>query len=175
MPLRVNCRNSRVILEWIQDELGADLGVRGAGAGPAVRCQTAANRRDSAERAGREIEELVDAGGLAPGSVTILSPLELADSSIADMPVGAARRVRRLDEYSMRSRPVDKVGFARIDEFKGLENEAIVVVDLPAPNAEDPYTTARYVAMSRARSVLSLIRRDLSAASCMHTSAMMTS
>ena len=162
MPLRINCRNTRVILEWIQDELDADLGVRGAGAGPAVRCQTAASRRDSAERAAREIEELVDAGGLAPGSVTILSPFDLADSSIAEMPVGAARRVRRLDEYSMRSPPADKVGFARIDEFKGLENEAIVVVDLPAPNAGVPDMSAQYVAMSRARSVLSLIRRDLS-------------
>ena len=161
VPLRINCRNTRVILEWIQDELDADLGVRGAGAGPEVRCQTAASRRDSAERAAREIAELVDVGGLAPGSVTILSPFDLADSSIADMPVGAARRVRRLDEYSMRSVPVDKVGFARIDEFKGLENEAIVVVDLPVPNAGGPYMAAQYVAMSRARSVLSLIRRDL--------------
>ena len=33
MPLRINCRNTRVILEWIQDALGANLGVRGAGAG----------------------------------------------------------------------------------------------------------------------------------------------
>ena len=168
MPLRINCRNTRVILEWIQDELDADLGVRGAGAGPAVRCQTAASRRDSAERAAREIAELVDVGGLAPGSVTILSPFALADSSIAEMPVGAACRVRRLDEYSMRSLPVDTVGFARIDEFKGLENEAIVVVDLPTPNAGDPYMAAQYVAMSRARSVLSLIRRDLPISSCVH-------
>ena len=175
MPLRINCRNTRVILEWIQDELDADLGVRGAGAGPAVRCQTAASRRDSAERAAREIAELVDVGGLAPGSVTILSPFALADSSIAEMPVGAARRVRRLDEYSMRSLPVDTVGFARIDEFKGLENEAIVVVDLPTPNAGDPYMAAQYVAMSRARSVLSLIRRDLPISSCVHASAILAS
>ena len=45
----------------------------------------------------------------------------------------------------MRRVPGDKVGFARIDEFKGLENEA-----------------AHYVAMSRARSVLSLIYRGAS-------------
>ena len=160
MPLRVNCRNTRVILEWIQDALDADLGVRGAGAGPAVRSQTAASRRDSAERAAREIEELVDSGGLAPGSVTILSPLEYGDSSVAEMPASAASRVRRLDEYSMRRIPGDKVGFARIDEFKGLENEAVMVVDLPAPARADGYHAAHYVAMSRARSVLSLIHRD---------------
>ena len=159
MPLRINCRNTRVILEWIQGALGADLGVFGAGAGPAVRRQTAASRRDSAERAAREIENLVDLGGLAPGSVTILSPFDLADSSIAEMPPDAACRVRRLDEYSMRSLPVDKVGFARIDEFKGLENEAIIVVDLPAPSEANGNGAAHYVAMSRARSVLSLIHR----------------
>ena len=171
MPLRINCRNTRVILEWIQDELDADLGVRGAGAGPAVRCQTAANRRDSANRAAREIEELVDVGGLAPGSVTILSSFDLADSSVSEMPGGAVSRVRRLDEYSMRRIQGDKVGFARIDEFKGLENEAIVVVDLPAPNGGDPYMPAQYVAMSRARSVLSLIRRGPPVPESMQSSA----
>ena len=160
MPLRINCRNTRIILEWIQDALDADLGVRGAGAGPAVRCQRAAGRRDTAERAAREIVELVDAGGLAPGSVTILSPLGFADSSVAEMPGEAAGRVRRLDEYSMRRVPGDKVGFARIDEFKGLENEAIVVVDLPPPKRGDGNEPAHYVGMSRARSVLSLIYRD---------------
>ena len=157
MPLRINCRNTRAILEWIQGALGADLGVRGVGAGPAVRGQTAANRRDSAERVAREIEELVDVGGLAPGSVTILSPFDLAESSIAAMTPDAAQRVRRLDEYSMRSARGNKVGFARIDEFKGLENEAIIVVDLPAPSEVNGNGAAHYVAMSRARSVLSLV------------------
>ena len=71
-----------------------------------------------------------------------------------------ARRIRRLDDYSMRNIPGDTVGFARIEEFKGLENEAIVVVDLPAPAGADLNSAAHYVAMSRARSVLSLIYRS---------------
>ena len=168
MPLRINCRNTRVILEWIQDALGADLGVRGAGDGPAVRVCTAADRRDSAERAAREIGELVDVGGLAPGSVTILSPFNLPDSSVAGLPDDAVGRIRRLDEYSMRRLPGDKVGFARIEEFKGLENEAIVVVDLPLPACvPEGNEAAHYVAMSRARSVLSVIYQDSSMTSCM--------
>ena len=171
MPLRINCRNTRVILEWIQDALGADLGVRGAGDGPAVRVCTAADRRDSAERAAREIGELVDVGGLAPGSVTILSPFNLPDSSVAGLPGDAVGRIRRLDEYSMRRLPGDKVGFARIEEFKGLENEAIVVVDLPLPACvPEGNEAAHYVAMSRARSVLSVIYQDSSMTSCMQYS-----
>ena len=157
MPLRINCRNTRVILEWIQDTLGADLGVRGAGAGPDVRRHTATGRRDAAERVACEIAEFVDVGGLSPGSVTILSPFDYAESSLTDMPAEVAGRVRRLDEYSMRGTPGDKVGFARIDEFKGLENEAIIVVDLPAPDETSRNSAAHYVAMSRARSVLSLV------------------
>ena len=162
MPLRINCRNTQVILEWIQDTLDADLGVQGAGAGPDVRWQTVPDRRQSAERAAREICELVDVGGLAPGSVTILSPCDLAESSVALMSPDAVCRVRKLDEYSMREMPGDKVGFARIEDFKGLENEAIVVVDLPAPAAADRKSAEHYVAMSRARSVLSLIYRTSS-------------
>ena len=157
MPLRVNCRNTRVILEWIQDALGADLGVRGAGAGPGIRRQTVDSPSESGERVAREIVELVDVGGLAPGAVTILSPFEFDESSVAFMPSEVGGRVRRLDEYSMRAIPGDRVGFARIEEFKGLENEAIIVVDLPSPDDADPDSAAHYVAMSRARSVLSLI------------------
>ena len=33
----------------------------------------------------------------------------------------------------MRAVPGDKVGFAKIDEFKGLENDAVIVADLPEP------------------------------------------
>ena len=131
-------------------------------AGPDVRRQIAANRREAAGHAAREIIDLVDVGGLAPGSVTILSPFDLSESSVALTPPHVLSRVRRLDEYSMRGIPGDKVGFARIEEFKGLENEAIVVVDLPAPDCVDRNSAAHYVAMSRARSVLSLIHRKSS-------------
>ena len=52
--------------------------------------------------------------------------------------------------------PANKVGFATIEDFKGLENDAIIVTDLPVP-AGDDRSVAHYVAMSRARAVLSLI------------------
>ena len=158
IPLRINCRNTRVILEWIQDALGADLGTRGAGSGPQVRRHIAGSRKDAAECVAREIVELVDIGGLAPGSVTILSPFDYAESCLVDISSSAESHIRRLDEYSMRGTSGDKVGFARIDEFKGLENEAIIVVDLPVSDQVRGGSAAHYVAMSRARSVLSVIQ-----------------
>ncbi len=156
MPLRTNCRNTRIILEWIQNELGADLGVGGAGEGPDVRQQAVSDKEEAAVRVAGEIVELVDRGGLTPGSVTILSPFEYTQSSVAAMRPDAVARVCRLDEYSTRNMPANKVGFATIEDFKGLENDAIIVTDLPVP-AGDDRSAAHYVAMSRARAVLSLI------------------
>ena len=148
MPLRTNCWNTRIILEWVQDTLGADVGTRRAGTGPEVRRCTVSSQHESAERFAREIAEFIDIGGLAPGSVTILSPFDYAKSSVAYVPAEVADRICCLDEYSVRSIPGDKVGFARIDEFKGLENEAIIVVDLFAPNQTNRESAAHYVAMT---------------------------
>ena len=162
IPLRINCRNTRIILEWIQGTLGADVGVRGAGEGPDIRQYTAANSHDAAEQLSREIVELIDVGGLAPGSVTILSPFDYAESSVAFVRKDVANRIRRLDEYSMRATPRNAIGFARIDEFKGLENEAIIVVDLSSSGDRGGNSAMRYVAMSRARSVLSIVDTEFS-------------
>ena len=62
-----------------------------------------------------------------------------------------------LDEYSVRSKERRKIGFAGIKDFKGLENDAIILVDLPPPNRENGDVAEHYVAMSRAKSVLSII------------------
>ena len=60
----------------------------------------------------------------------------------------------------MRTSADDRVGFARIDEFKGLESPAIIVIDLPPPNGARRNSPEHYVAMTRARSVLSIIQTE---------------
>lgn len=160
MPLRTNCRNTRTILECVQDSLGADLGVKGAGAGPEVCKHNVAGAAESAAVIASEIAELVDHGGLAPGSVTVLSPFDFDESSVSAMPGDSPHGVRRLDEFAMRAIPRDTVGFARIDQFKGLENDAVIVADLPDPQHFRRDPVSHYVAMSRPRSVLSLVCRS---------------
>ncbi|RDH90527.1 MAG: hypothetical protein DIZ77_04520 [endosymbiont of Seepiophila jonesi] len=65
-----------------------------------------------------------------------------------------------LDEYSVKSFPAKQISHAKIRDFKGLENEAIILVDLPPPSRKDGDIAAHYVAMSRARAVLSLVYRS---------------
>lgn len=157
IPLRTNCRNTRVILDKVQDMLGADMGVRGAGDGPAVREYDVCSREESAALLANEIFEIIDAGGIPPGSVTILSPLPFQDSSVSLLPDSIRERITLLDEYSLRSFPLAEASFAQIPNFKGLENDVIIIVDLARPKKGRGPLSMHYTAMSRPRAILSLI------------------
>lgn len=162
VPLRTNCRNTRVILEKVQTTLGADMGVRGAGEGPKIREHIVSTKEASAEMLALEIREIVDEGGVASGNVTILSPFPFKESSASLLHESLRREILILDEYSLRNTPFSKVSFAEISNFKGLENEAVIVIDLESPGSRDKTLAMHYVAMSRARAVLSLIFRKRS-------------
>ena len=157
VQLKTNCRNTRQILEQVQTSLGADMGVRGSGDGPQVRHCRAKSRQDAAQALQGEIERLIDRGGLQPDHISILSPKPFADSAAALLPADLRARVLVLDEYSMRSFPPQGISFAEIAQFKGLENEAVIVIDLPDPLTKRHPGPDHYVGMSRARALLSMI------------------
>lgn len=159
VPLRTNCRNTRIILEKVQTSLGADMGTRGAGDGPKIREHLASSKDEAIRLLTNELFELIDHGGLSPSDVTILSPYRFEDSCVAGLPEKMRRQIMTLDEYSLKSFPSTKTSFAEIGNFKGLENEAIIVVDLPPPEQSREDLAKHYVAMSRARSVLSIIQQ----------------
>ena len=157
VPLTTNCRNTRQILDQVQTSLGADMGVRGTGNGPAVQVLQAGSAQQSADLLAQEIERLVDHGGLEPSELTLLSPRAYADSSAALLPAGLQSRIIVLDEYSLRHFPPPGIGFATITNFKGIENEAVIVIDLPPPGKDQTTNGEYYVGMSRGRSLLSLV------------------
>jgi len=60
-----------------------------------------------------------------------------------------------LDEYSLRTFPPPQISFARIQDFKGLENTAILLADLSSFSSSS--RELLYVGMSRARAHLTLV------------------
>lgn len=160
VPLTRNCRNTRQILEQVQSLLGADMGVRGTGDGPEVIRHDAATREASTSILAEEIERLTSRGGLAPSEITILSPLSFAESSAALLPRPLAGEITELDEYSLLDFPPKRISFARIGQFKGLENEAVIMIDQPRPAASADASPDHYVGMSRARSLLIVVFAD---------------
>jgi hypothetical protein len=157
VPLTKNCRNTRLILDTVKTLLGADMGVEGVGEGPDVRQTVVDSVEASAMAIEKEISLIIEKGGLSYGELTILSPLPFAKSSVARIDDRLLRHLIVLDAFSFRDFPPDSISYTEIRNFKGLENEAVMVVDLPFPkNTKEPLPQ-HYVAMSRARAVLSLI------------------
>ena len=156
VPLTTNCRNTRQILEEVQNSLGTDLGVDSAADGPKIRKSIAESPADAARLLIDEIKWL-SKGGVEPGSITILSPLMRSESVVALLPQRYQTEIQTLDEFAIRTFPAGQMGFAGIGDFKGLENDAVIVVDIQTSDELSNMAAQRYVAMSRPRAILSII------------------
>lgn len=156
-PLSINCRNTDPILKEIQARLGADLGNATVGAGPAVRTRIATDHADATGQLFEELRDLTDKEGFEPHEIVVLSPLPFARSCAAALPGKTRSSVRPLDSYSAPGTTRSYIGFAEVAQFKGLESEVVVLVDLPRPVIDSPQRTESYVGMSRARALLSMI------------------
>ncbi len=162
IPLITNCRNTRTILNKVQDTLHLDMGNKGTGRGPEV-CEFKATTDNAAEILKNEIDRLVK-DGVPPDSITILSPLSYEKSLVSMLPTQVRNKITKLDDFSVRSFPVAGISFSEIKDFKGLENEVVIVIDLPHPISIQgvPDKVQHYVAMSRARGLLCVIWREVS-------------
>jgi len=164
VPLTRNCRNTRQILEQVQSLLGADMGVRGTGDGPEVIQHHAATREASATVLAEEIDRLTGREGLSASEITLLSPLSFRESAAALLPPDLAADITELDEYALLDFPPKRISFSQTRYFKGLENEAVILIDLPRPSAAAGALPDHYVGMSRARSLLVAIFAEAGAA-----------
>ncbi len=101
--------------------------------------------------------------GISPSSITILSPLPYEQSTISKLSEKLKRTITKLDDFSVRSLPVQEMSFSEIKNFKGLENEVVIVIDLTHPSqlAENEDRVQHYVGMTRARAQLCVIWQDI--------------
>ena len=157
IPLKTNCRNSLPILQRIQGDLDADVGNSGVGDGPAVREVCVTNADSAIQALEKELQHLVDAEGFNPGDIVVLSPLPFVQSWASSLPENLQDSISVLDDASPRNMDRHTVGFAQIGDFKGLESEVVVLVDMPRPGHSEPLRSLHYVGMSRARALLSMI------------------
>jgi hypothetical protein len=157
IPLKTNCRNSLPILQRIQADLNADMGNSGVGDGPAVR-EVSVSDTDGAIRAlEKELNDLVDGEGFGLGDIVVLSPGPFEQSWASSLSEDMRNSITVLDDASPRNMNRHTIGFAQIGDFKGLESEVVVLVNMPRPGREENFRSLHYVGMSRARALLSMI------------------
>lgn len=157
IPLKTNCRNTLPILKRIQGDLSADMGNSGVGDGPAVREVCVTDADSAIKSLEKELHDLVDDGGFNPGDIVVLSPVPFTESWTSLLSENTRNLITTLDDVSPRNMSRHTIGFAQIKDFKGLESEVVVLVDMPGPGHSETLRSLHYVGMSRARALLSMI------------------
>ena len=89
--------------------------------------------------------------------IVLLSSMPFDQSCAARLPEAWRNRISVLDEASSRNAARHKIGFAKIYDFKGLESEIVVLIDLPPVDVGGVFRPLQYVGMSRARALLSIV------------------
>ncbi len=156
VPLNRNCRNTSPIVEEVAKRTGCLMGHKDQGEGPQVEFIEMQSGESPEDIAGQVIAKLLNCGVLM-SQITILSPRPWAESSASRLSGRIAREVVQLDEFSMRDFPPSRISFARIQDFKGLENTAIIMLDLDKNVFAQHPPSLLYVGMSRARAYLALL------------------
>jgi hypothetical protein len=144
-----NCRNTRQIVQQTQNLTGADTGVSTAGTGPEVQVFYSSKPAQVAAAAADYLDRL-EADGISPGDVTLLSGVRLRDSAFERLPARWRQRIDILDLNHVMTRSSSRLGFAAIADFKGLESRFVLAADI-GPADQAATKSNLYVSMTRAR------------------------
>lgn len=144
-----NCRNTRQIVQQTQSLTGADTGISSAGTGPEVQVAYADTPVQAAAAAADYLNRL-DADGVPPCEITLLSGVRLPDSTFERLPARWRQRIDVLDLNRVMTRSPSRIGFATIADFKGLESRFVLLADIGSPG-QASYLSNLYVGMTRAR------------------------
>jgi superfamily I DNA/RNA helicase len=153
--LSVNCRNS---LQIARDTAIATTGpfaaTRGVD-GPDPLWLTYSDEREHLRLVGQQLKQWLNQG-LRPTDITILSPVRRINSTLADgLPAGTPCSLVDGPLLDRREHP-NAVQFATVAAFKGLESDAVLLLDAPHLGEVEKAVTL-YVGMTRARAILAVL------------------
>jgi hypothetical protein len=154
--LSINCRNSAPIARDTAIATGGPLNDTLAVHGPEPVWHVYSDRREHRKLVGQQIRTWIDQG-FRPQDITILSPVRRMNSVLADgLPAGTPCSL--VDGPLLdRSTHPKAAQFSTVAAFKGLESDAVLLLDAPHLGRIDMAATV-YVGMTRARAVLSVLR-----------------
>lgn len=154
-----NCRNTRQIVAVCGVVSGLEIAVRDdAPSGTPCALHVCAPGAPQAERAQAVVREWLTTGGLRPAQIAILCAHEQARSSLAGLTEIAGAPLVGDPRAWMAG---EGVLFMTVRSFKGLEADAVLLVDVEPDGCNPRFTrTDFYVACSRAKHVLTVLATD---------------
>lgn len=154
--LSINCRNSAQIARDTAIATGGPLSDTLSVTGPEPVWLVYSDAREHRKLVGQQIRAWIEQG-LRPQAITILSPVRRVNSVLADgLPAGTPCSLvdGPLLDRSLHQRAVQ---FSTVAAFKGLESDAVLLLDAPHLGRVEMASTV-YVGMTRARAVLTVLR-----------------
>jgi hypothetical protein len=157
--LPTNCRNTRSIAGKCSEILNVDIPTREeAPLGEKPTVLTLGLNYDVKKRVERYINEWVKDGNLKPSQIAILSPNKKERSSISDL--NAAQGIKITEDIDA-WREDEGVLFSTVKSFKGLEADAVLLIDIPEEEDTSFFKQSDYyVACSRAKHLLVVIHKE---------------
>lgn len=154
--LPVNCRNTKSIASFCSEILDKQIPTKGdAPVGDEPVIARLDNKFEIQKRVERYVHEWVNKGNLKPNQVAILSPFKQSNSSLATL--SKARGVEITDDIE-RWQEGKGILFSTVKAFKGLEADAILLIDIPNEGHSPIFHRSDYyVACSRAKHLLVVI------------------
>lgn len=156
ITLRHNCRNTRSIAATCAAILRLAIATHpNAPDGVQPKALVAPEAEEQRKAASACVEEWIKRGHLKPSQVAILCPNRRDHSSLRnDAKLASVSLTDDLDRWAKDG----AVLFSTIRAFKGLEADAIVMLDIPPPGSVPYFSTADfYVGASRAKHLLTVL------------------
>lgn len=148
--LTVNCRNTQAIATRTSLLSGVELDRALAEEGPPVAEYSYVDVDDERRNLRRVLNRLLSEG-FPPESIVVLSPRPFRQSCVAS----------GLDDLEIQVLPAESrrpaIGFSEVAQFKGLESDAVVLVDIDDLATADGLRSV-YLGASRARVLLVVFR-----------------
>jgi len=157
--LPTNCRNTKKIAETCGRIGGQLIPVRDeAPVGDDVVVHTAEKGTPQKDTCEGIVKDWTWKGKLLPSQVAVLSPYKKENSSLSGIDtLNGIPVVEDIDEWNRG----DGILFSTVRSFKGLEADAVIIMDVMEPGSKLNFTrTDFYVACSRAKHLLAVIERE---------------
>jgi hypothetical protein len=159
ITLPTNCRNTSRIAKTCSQIRGVEIPVRhDAPEGDETIVRVAKKADQQVQICEQIVSEWVGKGKLKPSQIAIQSPHSWKNSSFAD--VKKIRDISLTDSLD-KWKAAKGILFKTIRSFKGLEADAVVVIDVPRTDIMPHFKSADlYVACSRAKHLLAVLPRS---------------
>ncbi len=155
--LPVNCRNTKLIAEHCSNILDVPVPTRDdAPIGIKPQLKSLDSNCDIKKYVERYVHEWINKGKLTPSQIAIISPNKLSNSSLmkADKIKGLS-----ITEDLQAWKAGQGILFSTVKAFKGLEADAVLLIDVPKGGSPNFKNSDYYVACSRAKHLLVVLEK----------------